>query len=249
MFNLNPNNTDNFTKVLDSFYLWTDPDDEHVGKSCRENGYWEPDLTEWMINNIKPGYKCLDIGFNIGYYTEILSRLSGTTGEVWAFEPNVSLIENYNLAKKLNSYTNCSPITVYPFGLSNTNESRYLIGRKDNVGAAHVTFTPKIPNDYFLKTIEVKRLDTVLNEKIDFIKIDIEGHEPFAWEGFPEKVLECPLIIAELGHYHPERFLKSLEENYTMKSLNGENLTFEIIKDPKSYKNGYINMNVVLVKK
>jgi FkbM family methyltransferase len=246
MLNLNPTNknkVDEFTYVLDSFYLWTDPADMHVGKACREKGFWEPHVTKWMIDNIKPGFKCLDIGFNIGYHTEILSRLSGPTGEVWAFEPNVELINNYNRAKELNDYSDCSKITVFPFGLSNKSETTNLMGPLENVGGSGVTNESEAPEGYFVKKIEIKRLDEVLDEDIDFIKIDVEGHEPLAWEGFSEKVLNCPLIAAELGPYHPEEFLKSIEEKYTMQTMNGSIITANFIKNSPGY------LDVVLRKK
>ena len=64
-----PINEGPFTKVLDEFYLDTSyPYDKYVQDNCKKNGVWEPDLTKWMVNNIKPGWTCLDMGFNIGYY-------------------------------------------------------------------------------------------------------------------------------------------------------------------------------------
>jgi FkbM family methyltransferase len=238
MLNLNPTNKnkiDEFTYVLDSFYLWTDPADIHVGRSCREQGFWEPHVTKWMIDNIKPGFKCLDIGFNIGYHTEILSRLSGPSGEVWGFEPNVELINNYNRSKELNDYSDCSKITVFPFGLSNKSETVNLMGPLENVGGSGVTDESEAPEGYFIKKIEIKRLDEVLDEDIDFIKIDVEGHEPQAWEGFSEKVLNCPLIAAELGPYHPEEFLSGLEEKYTMETMDGSSINANFIKNSPGY--------------
>jgi FkbM family methyltransferase len=246
MLNLNPTNKnkiDEFTYVLDSFYLWTDPGDRYVGEACREYGYWEPDLTQWMVSNVKPGSKCLDIGFNIGYYTEVLSRLVGKDGEVWAFEPNVELVNNYNKAKELNDYSNCSPITVFPIGLSNKSEMVNLIGPLENIGGSGVTIENEAPEGYFIKTIEVKRLDEVLDQDIDFIKIDVEGHEPLVWEGFPSGALNCPLIVAELGPYHPEEFLRGLEEIYTMETLEYVNINTDIIRAHPHH------LNVVLRKR
>lgn len=246
MLNLNPINKNrvcNFTHVLDSFYLWTDPGDKYVGEACREYGYWEPDLTQWMISNIKPGSKCLDIGFNIGYYTEVLSRIVGTEGEVWAFEPNVELVDNYYKARELNDYSNCSPITVFPFGLSNKSETVNLMGPLENIGGAGITDSIEAPDGYFTKTIEVKRLDEVLDKDFDFIKIDVEGHEPSAWEGFSTGALNCPLIVAELGPYHPEEFLRGLEEIYTMETLNYVNINTDLIKAHPHH------LNIVLKKR
>ena len=226
MFNLSPtdkNTIDDFSYVLESFYLWTDPKDVHVGNACRSLGYWEGDVTQWMMDNIKPGWKCLDIGFNIGYFTEVMSRLVGTDGSVTAFEPNKMLVEKYMEAKKLNDYSNCGKIIVNGFGLSNKDEKINLVIPKDNPGGAGITESMYKSSDGSFSSVEVevKRLDSVFDEEVDFIKMDIEGHEPLAWEAFPESVKNCNLMVIELGPYHPVEFLEELASKYTMSHING----------------------------
>src|SRR3989304_2756674 len=36
---------------------------------------------------IKPGFVCIDIGANVGYYSHFLSKLAGKNGELYAVEP------------------------------------------------------------------------------------------------------------------------------------------------------------------
>jgi|WetSurMetagenome_2_1015567.scaffolds.fasta_scaffold30921_2 predicted methyltransferase len=43
---------------------------------------------KFIINEIKPGDRVIDIGANIGFYTLILAKLVGPYGEVYAFEPD-----------------------------------------------------------------------------------------------------------------------------------------------------------------
>lgn len=247
MFNLNPNEMHlkgDFAYVLDTFYLHTNSNDLYVSFRCRNDGIWENEFTEWMINNIKPGWKCLDIGSNIGYHTEVLSRLVGSTGKVWAFEPNKELIKNYEEARKLNSYENCADITVFPFALSNIDSESVLCVPSTNIGHATVASYDETEWAIFsFQNIETKRLDSFFNESVDFIKIDIEGHEPQAWEGFPESVKQCPLIVAELGKYHPIEFLRWIEDTYDMSLFNGEQVTVEHILNHPHY------IDVVLRKK
>ena len=234
----------NFAKVLEEFYLWTDLEDQHVGGNCRLRGIWEPDVTEWMVNNIKPNWKCLDIGFNIGYFSELLGRLVGPYGKITAFEPNKFLIEKYYEAVKLNDYTNCAKIKVFPYGLSDENIKAELIIPSDNPGGAGISKTSQdVSSVYTAQAIDIKRLDTVFNDSVDFIKMDIEGGEEMAWNAFPDIVRECPLMVIELGPYHTRSFLEELYSKYTMTTTYYQEITVDqILAHPH-------HINVVLTKR
>lgn len=247
MLNINPQNkhmTDDFAYVLDSFYIHTSKIDQYVSYCCRNGGVWEPELTQWMINNIQKGWRCLDIGFNIGYHTEVLARITGSTGKVWAFEPNKELIDRYEEARKLNSYDDCAEIEVFPYALSDDNFDTVLYVPITNVGHATLGTFDETDNHIFTtRPAEAKRLDSFFDQPVDFIKIDIEGHEPQAWAGFPESVKQCPLIVAELGPYHSFDFLEWIDETYHMSRLNGEDVNLIDIYTESSY------IDVVLKKK
>lgn len=237
-----------FVKVLDEFYVYAgDMTDKHVQHTCREVGHWEADLTAWMIKNIKPGWTCLDIGANTFYFTEIMSRLAGPTGLVLGFEPIVRLCETYRDAQKLNNYFDCAPIRVYDFALSNIEEDKNIAIWDSNIGGSKITneYIEEQAGEYGIihtESIKTKRLDFVYNDKIDFIKMDVETHEPFVFEGFSDSAKNCPLLVVELGPYHPEEFLSWISENYNMEFLDDTVATIEKIKQ-------YQNVNVVLKKK
>ena len=53
---------------------------------------------------IKPGFICMDIGANVGYYSVFLSQYSGKEGRVYAVEP-VPLFANTFLKNTINART------------------------------------------------------------------------------------------------------------------------------------------------
>ena len=236
--NINPkdlNNIGPYYRVLDSFYVYAgDQEDIYVQGSCRNNGLWDLDLTEFMIKNIKPGWKCLDIGANTGYFTEVMARCAGPTGQVQAFEPIKRLVDLYEEGKKFNDYSNCAPITMNNFGLSNEEKNTYIHIWKNNIGGSSLTNKPNFGTDeqwgeYYSEEVNVKRLKDVYSEVPDFIKIDVEGHEHFVFGGFEEKTYNCPLIVIELGAAHPREFIEYLKEIYTLNYLEGPEASVESI--------------------
>jgi len=249
--NINPKNIDvqgDYCKVLDAFYMYAgDKEDRYVQSSFKNIGLWDIHLTNFMIQNIKPGWKCLDVGANTGYFTEVMARLSGPTGYVMAFEPIKKLVDAYEEGKKLNDYSNSAPITMHNFGLSSESKDAYVRVTKENVGGSHINESPESGSyeggfDYIAEPTKLKALSDIYDEVPDFIKMDIEGHERFAFEGFSENTLKCPLIVIELGQGHPVSFLNYLNRNYDMTYVNGLKAeTYDII--------GYDVVNVVMRKK
>lgn len=129
-----------------------------------------------MQQHIKKGDIVLDIGANIGFYTKILSELVGDSGKVYAFEPdkknfsylqqNAGNLKNVELLNKAVS-DKTGIITLYQSNLLNVDHKTYAT------------------DGYTSKTeIECVAIDDVLpNHKVDFVKIDIQGFEYFAFMG------------------------------------------------------------------
>ena len=249
--NIDPKDRDiqgNYYKVLDSFYVYAgDKEDKYIQHCFRTQGLWDDELTDFMIKTIKPGWKCLDIGANTGYFTEVMSRLAGPTGSVLAFEPIKRLVDLYEEGKKLNDYSNSSPITMYNFGLSNESKDTNIHIYEFNVGGSHISDEVgsgiyENGTQYKSEPVQVKALREIYDETPNFIKIDIENYEKFAFDGFSENTLKCPLIVAELGKDQPVSFLNYLNRNYDLSYINGIKAhLYDII--------GYDAINIVMRKK
>jgi len=53
---------------------------------------YEPETTRFLSNWLRPGDTFIDIGANLGYYTLLASAVVGSSGAVFAFEPNETLV-------------------------------------------------------------------------------------------------------------------------------------------------------------
>jgi hypothetical protein len=70
-------------------------------------GLYEADVTQTVFSQLAKGMTFVDLGASIGYYTLLASRLVGTTGHVFAFEPDP---ETYAYLKKNVSRNQCTNV-------------------------------------------------------------------------------------------------------------------------------------------
>jgi FkbM family methyltransferase len=179
---------------------------------------------------VKPGDVVLDLGANIGYFTLLAAKLVGDRGRVHAFEPEP---RNYHYLRRnieMNGYRN---VFAYQKGVSNiSGKTRLYICPYDS--GHHTINKPngikKYRPDYGgeIKEIEIDVVatDDFLKDKIervDIIKVDIEGAEVLAFDGMRNMLkanqnvkifLEFfPLLIQEMDN-SPEEFFRQLQEDY-----------------------------------
>lgn len=150
-----------------------------------------------VLNDITSAKVILDIGANIGnsslFYTSI-----NPNAYILAFEPHPN---TYKLAEenlKLNKFPNIHLLNI---GLSEKKESLKLYEVNDNNPGMNRILTES--NDFPFKTIDVDRLDTVCQQrkidKIDFIKIDVEGFEYSVLSGGMEVIERSkPVLFIEI---------------------------------------------------
>ncbi len=162
--------------MIDGHKMWLD-DKDSLGLSSN-NGIFEPQEIELVKKQVSLGDTVLDIGANIGYYTLIFAKLVGEHGKVFAFEPDPT---NFALLKKnveMNGYSN---VILVPKAVSNENKKAKLFLCEQNQGM-HRVYDSVFCND----SIDIESLildDYFQDEKISFIKIDIEGAEYNAIQG------------------------------------------------------------------
>lgn len=164
------------------------------------DGYFEKASTNATLQLVKKGDIVLDIGANIGYYSVLLAKLVGPNGRVLSFEPTKYFGQ---VLKKNLEANNSNNIEIFNLGLSDKEQELeiHIDGPSatlhDSVTAPHTNseIIKLVPLDDFIKELDMERLD--------FIKIDVDGHEPFFFLG-SEKTLEKfnPIILLEVSHLH-----------------------------------------------
>lgn len=134
------------------------------------------ELDELMITSalVPPGGVCWDVGANIGIYTLLLSGLVGATGVVEAFEPSPVAWERLMLHVE-----SCDNVRAYRVALSDrSGTARLAVAGGDSM---HSTLrsdsgVPGYEVDAATVTTD-SRMDDEGIPFLDFVKVDIEGHE------------------------------------------------------------------------
>jgi FkbM family methyltransferase len=185
-----------------TFKLVIDRWDVALGRNLIFGQEYDPHLSSFLKRVVKPGMTAVDIGANVGFITMLLGELVGKSGRVLAFDPNP---ENCRLLLLSIAKNGFDHVKLFPFALSDTiGAASFYHAHGSNGGfwsKADGVLTQ--PNSFVVPTI---RLDTVYSERIDFIKIDVEGAEYLAITGAEELIRRFrPIIISEycLGMLEP----------------------------------------------
>ncbi|MDO8486308.1 MAG: FkbM family methyltransferase [Candidatus Staskawiczbacteria bacterium] len=174
---------------------------------------YEPLETALIIKNLKEGDTFLDIGAGIGYYTVLTSKIVGDKGKVIAFDPDPQYFQFIQKNLKENG---CNNVILFQKAVLNrTGKTKFYL--YDKIGRNRVEEVNHLLSDFKVRDsieVETVRIDDLLNEKIDFIKIDIEGSQYLALEGMKNLISRNPQvkIITEFPDYKKLEFLNLLNE-------------------------------------
>ncbi len=153
-----------------------------------------------LMEFIRPGMTVVDVGANIGFYTGFLAKLVGETGRVYAFEPSP-----YNF-ELLTRYTRSSNVTAAQAAVGDkTGEISLYLSDKLNVD--HRTYQSGEGRTEI--RVPSYRLDDYFkDQKVDFIKMDIQGFEYQALLGM-KNILRSNTNIKLIMEFWPWGLIKA----------------------------------------
>lgn len=186
-------------RTLHGFDLWIDPvADRGVERSIYGTGTYEKGTLHFMQHMLLGGGTFVDIGANIGLMTVLAAHVVGPEGRVVAFEPNPSARAILSRNVELNGLGNVE-VSAHAIGAEATR-ARIYEGVGSNRGRATLMGAGA---DTTVAEVEVIRLSDYFNatERVDMVKIDIEGFELDALKGMDAlwKRVSPPMLIVEFS--------------------------------------------------
>ena len=178
-------------------------------------GVWEPNLSEFFVQNLKRGGVFLDVGANVGYFSFLAAGLVGPEGEVHAIEASKTIYDAFNRNISLNKAQN---IFTYNIAASNIEGIIHLSAIDNaNTGATSAVLINS-PSDA-LEAVRAVRLSNELSpsllKRIDIIKIDVEGMEVLVLDDILDNIDKFKEDLIVACEITPQGFIalgRSLEE-------------------------------------
>ena len=162
-------------------------------------------LKKYIFNKIKLGVS-VDIGAHIGSYSIFLSKYFKN---VYSFECNPTTFKILSLNSEL-----VKNIKIFNLFLSNSNKKVFL--KINELDSGNCYQSKKISNIFVRSVKTEKFFKNNIKKKIDFIKIDVEGHEANILNSIKNLLVKNkPVVLFE-----------SLDSEY----YKGRKSSFEVLK-------------------
>jgi FkbM family methyltransferase len=162
---------------LGGFMVCVRASDGDFGRAIVATRDYEPHVRRFLMDTLMPGQLVIDVGANVGCLCFQAAQLVGEGGRVIAVEPNPDNLQLLYAGILLNEWAH---VQVLPCAAWDAPGIMSLKG-----GASNTYLVPSAPLDEGRAYTQLTRLDEALGwvDRVDLIKIDIEGHEPRAIRG------------------------------------------------------------------
>jgi FkbM family methyltransferase len=182
-----------------NIYFFLPNPEDYIQRAIMFNkNYYELQMLEFIQNTTKKkNLVIVDAGANIGNHTIFFSKFLDAK-RVYAFEPQKYVFEILSKNIKLNNLEN--KVKLYNIGLGEKrSKGSLIVVDENNLGRSKLNLNSE-------GEIEVIPLDDILfnkEDKVDLIKIDVEGMELDVLKG-AKKIL---------SEYHPDLYIEAITES------------------------------------
>jgi FkbM family methyltransferase len=204
--------------------------DRSVLSSVEKAGIWEPHVMNVLADIIQPTDVCLDVGANIGIYTIFLCQLAE---HVVAFEPSNITVDCLAKNVSANALENARVVRCAIGSIQETKTFVHLlelpgcsfVNEQDNPEAVQKFWGRDL--ERVEETVQIETLDGWLSthgeNRVDFVKMDVEGSEVNAiqggWETFSKQKPKLAIefnrrALAEKNGVDPRLLYDQLVELY-----------------------------------
>jgi FkbM family methyltransferase len=170
-----------------------------LGRILYLDGQYEADVQGLMRHMDLQNSVCLDIGANIGLHTIVMSHYVGSSGKVFAFEPEA---HNFHLLEQNMRMNEAGNVVAVKSAVGSSETTCRLSLNASNFGDHRVSTVTSANGNF--QQVPVTTIDVQLREfpdgAVKFIKIDVQGFEYEVMQGMKATLKRNPdaIIIIEV---------------------------------------------------
>jgi FkbM family methyltransferase len=211
-------------RVLGKYLVYADAQETGITPHLAMDGFWESWITLALARTARPGWHCLDVGANHGYFTLVLADAVGPEGRVAPVEPTPRLAELLRQTLDVNGFPY---VEVLQRAASDTDGRTLQLvipaHRSLNAHLADVV----APTEEAVP-VESVTIDSITREwpRVDLIKIDVEGAEESVWRGMARTISDNRdlVVVLELNvarYEAPRAFVESIQaDGFTLRYID-----------------------------
>ncbi|PSB03431.1 FkbM family methyltransferase [Merismopedia glauca] len=213
-----------------------------------------------LRNLVKEGMTVFDVGANLGDYSILLSQLVGKVGKVYAFEPTSSIVDKFR--QRVNQ-ANINNIYIFQNAVFSEDNQIEFNEFSEEYSVWNSIGKPQMLDPYEGKSIVpiVKTeivdgisLDSFCKrhnlEKIDYLKIDVEGAESDVLQGASDLLSKQAIsfiqfeisqkMLEGLNRKAKQTFDILIQNGYECHRIESNGLIGELVNDSESFYENYI---------
>ncbi len=195
---------------------------EHMQRRIFWMGYYSNDIIRLLDCILKPGMVVVDVGANIGEISMVAARRVGVSGKVVSFEPvtaianqltdhvNINNLSQIIVVRKALGHFAREHIPIYASCGQNVSDENHGLASLYGEGQGSSVI------DYVTMTTLDSTLSELTIDRIDLLKIDIEGGELPCLKGAEQLLRRChPMIIVEVQGFSAKKAGWSVDELFS----------------------------------
>ena len=143
-----------------------------IGRMLYYFGEVDKEIFLFLERFLKPGFIVVDVGANVGIYSEFAARRVQPNGIVYSFEPNADLLP------RLKFNTSVGPVEILPYVVSDKCGRVKLYLSDDSAKSSILDErAAKAAIDVESKSIDFFYEERIKVGVIDYLKVDVEGND------------------------------------------------------------------------
>jgi len=210
---------------MKGFKMYVRRNDNFIGAVIEREKQYEPHVTKALHRLLSPGSTFIDVGANIGFFSLLAASRVGSGGRVIAFEPNPSNCELIHRSITANGFEKI--ITLHSAAVAEKKGQLYFTAPGIDSNGRVINPAEAAGGAITLSSVEAVALDDVLADtnRVDVIKIDVEGAEARVWQGMRQTIQRhrpilafefSPILLRQTSEVDPGKFLEEIQSDYDL---------------------------------